>query len=46
MTEYQAFGLVFFGTLALVIIVSLIADSVCKHRNKRVSQKVKKHMTE
>lgn len=42
MTEYQVFGLVFFGAIALVIIVSLIADGVCKHRNKRVLQKVKK----
>lgn len=42
MTEYQVFGLVFFGTLALVIIVLLIVDGVCKRRNKRVLQKAKK----
>jgi hypothetical protein len=42
MTEYQVFGLVFFGTLALVMFITLIADSACKRRNKRVLQKAKK----
>lgn len=42
MTEYQVFGLVFFGTLALVMFITLIADGVCKHRNKRELQKAKK----
>lgn len=42
MTEYQVFGLVFFGAIALVMFITLIADSVCKRRNKRVLQKVKK----
>lgn len=42
MTEYEIFGLVFFGAIALVIVVSLIADGVCKRRNKRELQKAKK----
>ena len=42
MTEYQVFGLVFFGTLTIVIIGALIVNIVCKRRNKRVLQKAKK----
>lgn len=42
MTEYGFCGLVLFGTLALMIVVSLIADGVCKRKNKRELQKAKK----
>ena len=42
MTEYGLFGVLFFGSLAIVIITAILAEIVCKRQNKRDLQKAMK----
>lgn len=42
MTEYELFGVLFFGSIAIVIITAILAEIVCNRRNKRDLQKAMK----